>query len=109
MDCDIHLYEYKPSIAVDFDGVIMAEGHYPNFSGSLIKKNRDLIIEKKNAGYQVIIHTCRMTDAPYNDTEIQRQGIVNYLNLHEVPFDSIWNGVGKPIADEYWDDRAVRI
>lgn len=56
----------------------------------------------------VIIHTCRVTTA---DNRVIPQAVAAlkaWLDKNEVPHDEIWLGTGKPYANEYWDDKAVR-
>jgi hypothetical protein len=93
------------TIAVDFDGVL---AEYSGWKGievlgaprmDVIKALRVL----RHEGWKIVVHTTR-----------SEQHIIDYLSLHDIPYDEINRNShypsagGKPVATVYWDDRAVR-
>ena len=95
----------RRTIAVDFDGVI---ADYDGWRGParLGRPRRDVLealAALRSEGWKIVIHTTR-----------GREEVAEYLIQNQVPHDEInrnsdynTNGV-KPVADVYWDDRAVR-
>jgi hypothetical protein len=98
-------------IAIDFDGTIVTN-KYPNIG----EPNWGVINTIKShqlKGDKIILWTCRNSDRLVAAVEYCKE----YLDLH---FDAInenldeikviWgNDTRKVYADEYWDDKAVRI
>jgi adenylylsulfate kinase len=93
------------TIAVDFDGVI---SEYDGWKGAgvLGAPRHDVLqvlLMLQNEGWKIIIHTTR------GEEEIK-----GFLQQNAIPFDEIncnsdyRTGGIKPVADVYWDDRAVR-
>lgn len=94
----------RRTIAVDFDGVIAEYGGYKGW-GVLGLPRLDVLEvlrELRSEGWKIVIHTSR-----------GEEEILDYLAHHEIPFDEInrnsdYNTLGpKPVADLYWDDRAI--
>lgn len=95
----------QPTIAVDFDGVIVDYEGWGNTKD--FGRPRADVLEALNSlrseGWKIIVHSCRAS------TEIAQ-----YLVEHSVPFDEINQnssfptGGVKPLATVYWDDRACR-
>jgi len=94
----------RRTIAVDFDGVI---AEYDGYKGrGVLGEPRSDVIEAlsvlRSEGWKIVIHTTR------GENEIS-----GYLIRHRIPFDEInrnpdYQTEGlKPVADLYWDDRAV--
>jgi adenylyl-sulfate kinase len=99
-----HSGERRPTVAVDFDGVI---ADYDGWRGAdvLGTPRPDVIIalkQLKHEGWKIIVHTTR------EDTAIK-----HYLLETGVPYDEIntnsdyKTGAVKPVATVYWDDRAL--
>ena len=64
----------------------------------------------RDNGHEIIIHSCRTSeDMCDSDDEIQRRlyAIMGWCNVHKIPWDKIWTGRGKPVADMYIGDLAV--
>jgi adenylylsulfate kinase len=92
------------TIAVDFDGVI---ANYDGWKGyGVLGDPRMDVIEAlrslRGDGWKIVIYTTR------GESEVR-----DFLQRHDVPHDEInrnsdyrTEGV-KPVADVYWDDRAV--
>jgi adenylylsulfate kinase len=94
----------KRTIAVDFDGVIAEYDGYkgPGVLGEPRLDVIDALRTLRAEGWKIVIHTTR-----------GEQEIVGYLAQHGIPHDEInrnsdYKTQGpKPVADLYWDDRAV--
>lgn len=76
-------------VAIDFDGTIRDWDTSKPFPGV-----RDAINILREGGVRVMIHSC-------NGSE----WIERWMNDHDIRFDSIWQGQGKPVASLYIDDR----
>ncbi len=94
----------RRTIAVDFDGVIADYDGYKG-PGVLGEPRLDVIAAMRalqGEGWKIVINTTR------GETEI-----LPYLKQHGIPHDEInrnsdYNTQGpKPVADVYWDDRAL--
>ena len=99
-------------ICIDLDGTI-CRLRRPEQSYAEVEPMPDAvekIRQLKNAGHYVIIHTARhMKTCNGNVGQvIARQGLVTlqWLERHGIPYDEIH--FGKPHADVYLDDNAVR-
>jgi adenylylsulfate kinase len=92
------------TIAVDFDGVIANYDGYkgPGVLGAPRDDVRQALHTLRREGWKIVIFTTRGWD------EIER-----YLQQHDIPYDEYnrnsdyKTGGHKPVADVYWDDRAV--
>jgi hypothetical protein len=98
------LNKSRRTIAVDFDGVIAEYDGYKG-PGVLGEPRQDVVEamrELRSDGWKIVVHTTR-----------GEQEITGYLTQHTIPFDEInqnsdYETAGpKPVADLYWDDRAV--
>lgn len=103
-------YPYPKIIAVDFDGCI-CKNAYPNI-GEPNQPVIDALIEEKKRGTKLILWTCRVDQKLYEAVSwCAERGlefdIVN-RNLPDV-IRSFGQDTRKIYADEYWDDRAVRV
>jgi hypothetical protein len=94
----------RRTIAVDFDGVI---AEYDGYKGrGVLGQPRldvlEVLRELRSEGWKIVIHSTR-----------GEEEISDYLANHGIPFDEInrnsdYRTVGpKPVADLYWDDRAI--
>lgn len=86
-------------VAVDFDGVIhdQANPKPGRRMGLPLPGAKDALTRLKQDGHTVIIHSCC------------RAGVIaDWMAYYEIPYSSIWQGNGKPQADYYVDDKAVR-
>lgn len=82
-------------IAVDFDGVLLDRSTREPIPGAYSA------LRKLSHKHGLMIHTCRREGDPVLD-----QAVRNVL-AHKTPL-SIWRGEGKPEADIYLDDHALR-
>ncbi len=94
----------RRTIAVDFDGVIAEYDGWKGVGvlGAPRADVREVLQTLRAEGWKIIIHTTR-----------SEQEIVDYLVRHGIVYDEInrnsdykTQGV-KPVADVYWDDRAI--
>jgi adenylylsulfate kinase len=94
----------RRTIAVDFDGVI---AEYDGYKGaSVLGEPRADVVDAMRAlraeGWKIVIHTTR-----------GQNEIAAYLERHSIPCDEVncnsdYTTQGpKPVADVYWDDRAI--
>lgn len=92
------------TIAVDFDGVIAEYDGWKGV-GVLGGPRKDVVAALRALhaeGWKIVIHTAR-----------GEEEIAAYLLEHEVPHHEINRNSdyttlgGKPVADVYWDDRAL--
>ena len=97
-------------IAVDMDDTLSryddwrGVGHFgPPIARVLLRLRAE-----KSKGARVIIHTTRINGSARFPMAWQKRMIERWLKHYDVPYDSIWTGRGKPVADEYWDDKAYR-
>ena len=94
----------RRTIAIDFDGVIADYDGWKGF-GVLGAPRADVVEALRtlrSEGWKIVIHTTR-----------GEEEIAAYLKQHSIPHDEInrnsdYETLGvKPVADVYWDDRAV--
>lgn len=62
---------------------------------------------EKASGSRIVIHTCRVTSLDNKVLPESLDAIRSWLTRHDVPYDEIWMGTGKPWGDWYVDDKAV--
>jgi len=94
----------RRTIAVDFDGVIANYDGYkgPGVLGAPRPDVQQALRVLRDEGWKIVIYTTR-----------GEQEISAYLARHDIPYDefncnSDYKTPGaKPVADVYWDDRAV--
>ena len=86
-------------LAIDFDRVIHDCDHPKDGRkmGEPMVGAKAALTILKNMGYTVIIHSCNRANV-----------ITDFMKYYEIPYDSIWQGEGKPVADFYIDDKGLR-
>ena len=110
----------KFAVAMDFDGVIAdfwggwkGDGVF----GSLIPESLGFVNWCLEEGGWVWIHTCRVSainpiTGKLRGPEVER-GVRDWLHSNGFSLDhpcfELWTGQGKPYADLYIDDNALRI
>lgn len=100
-------------IAIDFDATIWpyskgwADGsiYEPPFHNA-----KEAIQKLKDARYKIVIYSCRTSRELYDDADVMTNAkqLEKYLNDHNIPFDEIYTGYGKPHAALFIDDRGWR-
>jgi len=108
---ELNMNKKKKVIAVDCDGVIHA--YSKSWEGGIlydepVKDTKEGIQKLKDAGYHIMIYTTRTNPDYRNEKEPEQIAqLKEYLKKYEIPYDEIWTGKGKPMADMYIDDRAI--
>lgn len=103
----------KPTIAVDFDGVIYqgkwAGSAAPLDPAAIVKGTREAM-EILRQKFRVIIFTCRAYSG-YTSSGEWAEGhahkVAHFLKDNGIPFDDITTFPGKISADLYIDDKAL--
>jgi hypothetical protein len=100
----------RPVVAIDLDGVLASWDHGTfDVIGPPIRGAVDFT--RRIAEYaDIVIHTCRCTESLYSPSKahVLSADIRDWLDKHGFSYHRIWIGQGKPIADAYVDDRAIR-
>ena len=92
-------------IIVDFDGTIINNNVYPNFSEPK-PGVKEALKKLKEEGYYISIHSCRNSLELTNRPKDAQKLMEEYLKDNDIPFDEIIE-FSKPVADYYIDDRAI--
>tara|TARA_Y100000310_G_C20699497_1_gene828392 strand:+ start:5998 stop:6336 length:339 start_codon:yes stop_codon:yes gene_type:complete len=95
-------------VCVDMDGTI-CDDEYP-FFGCVRDGVREALTKLKAAGHYITIHSCRTGEElkpNIFDRVEQIEQMEEFLKDNHIPFDEIYEGFGKPIADYYIDDRGI--
>jgi histidinol phosphatase-like enzyme len=102
--------DWTPTAAIDFDGTIV-EHAWPNI-GKLKPGAKTAVARLKDAGFHILIFTCRANPpdgGKFDDPDATKlKDMVRFLKEHDIPFDDVWTGAGKPFATAYVDDKAIR-
>lgn len=98
-------------ICVDFDGVIAFDSGWlgKDHFGAPISGAKEFLTKLKEK-YEVIIFTCRCCEEAMCGIEkahLLAYRVREYLDRHELPYDEIYVGQGKPVASYYVDDRGI--
>lgn len=93
-------------IVVDFDGTLSEDRKFPGM-GEPMPGAAKAINKLKDAGYEIVIFTCRMNLVHgARQAEEQRKAIIEWLDRHDIPYDSIYDGKdGKPFAKWFIDNK----
>jgi len=99
-------------ICIDLDGVVAdfkKEGEtYADVA--IIRGAKEKIKALRKNGHYVILHTARHMKTCSGNTGLVMEKVghttLSWLKKHEIPYDEIY--FGKPWADIYLDDNAVR-
>jgi capsule biosynthesis phosphatase len=108
----LNFAEKQQRICVDLDGTI-CETRKSGEHYSQVKPKPDAIStlqELKEEGHHIIISTARHMKTCNNNTGeiVAKQGgiLIEWLKKHNIPYDELW--FGKPLADVYIDDKALK-
>lgn len=89
----------RGKICVDLDGVIAEGADYPFYADCRVVSGAVEYLESlRDSGWYIIIYTSRW--------EQDREVTEWWLKAHQIPFDKLI--LGKPLADIYLDDKAIR-
>ena len=117
-------------VCVDLDGVLAKLDKWEGVErfGPVIPGARFFLEELRRKGFRIIIHTVRCSpdvNPPIEEGNLPSGPkwlpggrvafwttylvdlVRQWLTENDLPFDEIWSGRGKPLADIYIDDRAV--
>lgn len=102
---------FKRTIAVDIDGTILKNlkiwkgiHHF----GKPERKVKECLKFLRNHGFNILIHSTRLNPTCCeNPLPWIRMNVEEILNEHGIPYDQLFTGIGKPLAEFYVDDRAV--
>ena len=98
-------------IAIDFDGVL--HRYSRGWNGGVIydipvEGSKKALQYLKSLGYTIYIYTGRTNSKFRHEGESdQAIAIKNWLKKYQIPYDKLWLD-GKPAAQIYLDDRAMR-
>jgi hypothetical protein len=100
----------KQTVAVDLDGVLAKYLSWQGIEniGNPIPGAQQFMQDLKDRFF-VIVFTTRCS-AAYNPDYTRTKLVVEvekWLAKHEIPYNSVYSGQGKPLATAYVDDRAV--
>jgi HSP90 family molecular chaperone len=101
-------------VCVDLDGVLAEyKGWFTNEwqeIGKPIKNASEFTYKLKDIGFKVIIFTTRCNPEVNNYCESAEliSRVKNWLEKHNIFYDEIYQGVGKPMASFYIDDNSIR-
>jgi len=110
--------ELERTVAVDLDGTILEfdwtkfrESGYHDFGKprpGVVKALQKL----RKLGYKIVIHSCRFTPGIYEGSSDTVEEVVGstkkFLKEYGIIYDEFWTEKGKPVADFYIDDHAIR-
>ena len=102
----------RKRICVDFDGVIAWDSGWKggDHFGDPIPGVKEFLAKLREK-YEVIVFTCRCCEDAMRGIEkahLLANRVRDYMDSHELPYDEIYTGQGKPVASYYVDDRGVR-
>lgn len=116
------------NICVDLDGTLAKYDKWRGIDhiGEPLPGAQEMMVRIHEA-YRIIIFTTRTNfELNHEDAKVPRLGgqtdedykkhciayftavVQGWLDLHDIPYDEIWTGQGKPIAEYYVDDRSIR-
>ena len=99
-------------ICVDIDGVLASWDNGwrgVRFFGDVIDGAKYFLEELHKRDCEIIIYSCRGLEelnAPYK-APMLRNFIRDWLEANDLPYDDIFVGQGKPIANYYVDDKGI--
>lgn len=106
------------TIVVDLDGTILEfdwekwQKHEHNYFGDPKEGAIETLHKLRAMGHRLVIHTCRINNTHINKKygigDLHRR-VRRILNIHQIPYDEIWVGKGKPLGSLYIDDRGFRL
>jgi len=101
----------RPRICVDLDGTLARFTEWRGIThiGHPHAGARHFLEELRKVAH-VVIHTCRCNPSIQHGCAIDelRRYVQEWLEEHELPYDEIYTGAGKPFASAYIDDRAIQ-
>ena len=103
--------KWKKSIAVDLDGTLAQYkvGEFdPVVIGEPIPGAKEAMTGLKRLGYIIIVWTTRCNAEVMGETLLTLVcRVSNWLDKHQIAYDEIYVGQGKPLVYAFVDDRSV--
>lgn len=114
-DVLVEIEDNRNTVAIDLDGVLAQYDGWKGVDviGDPIPGAKEFVAEISKFA-RVLIYTtrCAIGDQLERDKKYPIDQLVNkvveWLVNHDIPFDEVYAGQGKPLAAAYVDDRAVR-
>lgn len=99
------------SVCVDLDGVLLYYNNWKGMDGRLGKPRPGAkqFLTKIRKFARVIIFTARLAEEHQSLGDRTFYRIKSWLEYNDLPYDEIYIGRGKPIAEAFVDDRAISI
>lgn len=99
------------TVAIDLDGTLARYDGWKGIEhiGEPLLGARKLCQAIRDAGYRICVFTTRFNTEGTRDITRAKQVVVDWLTLHQIPYDDLWDQVGKPMAVAYIDDRALKV
>ncbi len=101
---------HRSAVCVDLDSVIASYSGWKGLEkiGDPIDGAREFLTEIKKK-FRIVVYTSRINPETLRADEVAklRNHIERWFQRHELPFDEIYSGFGKPLAIAFVDDRAV--
>jgi len=104
-------------VAVDLDGLLIRHDVHRSIYelGDPFPGAKEFLQKLTDMGYYIIIHCARINSHTQTgpkasekyDLERVVKTIKEYLRRHRWCYGEVWTGRGKPVADAYFDDKAV--
>lgn len=100
----------RPVVCFDLDGTLAEYHGWTGLTdiGKPLTRGVNLLKEVSKFA-RIIVFTCRNNprlNSGLSQAELTKF-ITEWLIKNELPFDEVYEGEGKPVADAYVDDRAV--
>ena len=91
--------EAETDICIDLDKTIAQDATFPAI-GEPIEGAKESLAKLQEMGYNIVIYSCRA------DSEDGLEFVREWLDKHEIPYDSIFEGE-KPFSKYFIDDKAI--
>lgn len=103
----------KRDICVDLDGVLAQYDGWRGVDhiGDPIPGAREFLAELQ-VEYNIVIFTTRCNPEVNHGREsadLLAKRVEDWLRKHDMPFDHVYRGVGKPLCAAFIDDNCIRI
>jgi hypothetical protein len=101
---------HRSAVCVDLDSVLARYDGWRGIEkiGEPVPGGREFLTQIRKK-YRVIVYTSRINTESLRAEEVSKlkSHIERWLARHELPFDEVYTGFGKPLAIAFVDDRAV--
>lgn len=101
-----------PWVALDLDGTIMEDGHYPKL-GPPRQGAREAVWRLKQLGLKIMIFTARTQplniEGKYTNVNKAVQAILDWGVEYDIPIDYVFPLPKPTFVVAFFDDRAIRV